>query len=328
MTQRKDLVVALSGGVGGAKLALGLSRVLPAGQLTVVVNTGDDFDHLGLRICPDIDTLLYTLSGLANPETGWGRRGETWNFMTALGALGGVTWFRLGDLDLATHVERTRRLAAGESLSKITADFAQRLGVAARIIPMSDDPVRTRVNTPNGWLDFQNYFVEHKCEPTVLELAFAGAKTANAHPEFLRALCDARLRAVVICPSNPFLSVDPILAIPSVRQALLNCTAPVIAVAPIIGGRAIKGPTAKMMEELGLPVSAASVARHYGDLLDAYVLDPADCSCVADIPCRSVAAPVLMVTLDDREQLARTVLQVADALEQEYSRPLSRNSSV
>src|SRR5262245_58008838 len=315
MTDRIDLVVALSGGIGGAKLALGLSRVLASNQLTVVVNTGDDFDHLGLRICPDIDTVLYTLSGQANPETGWGRRDETWNFMAALGALGGVTWFRLGDRDLAVHVERTRRLAAGDSLARITADFAERLGVGAQIIPMSEDPVRTRIRSQDGWLDFQNYFVERKCEPVVSELVFAGVQSAKPHPEFLRALADARLRAVVICPSNPFISVDPILALPGVKQALRDCGAPVVAVSPIIGGRAIKGPTAKMMRELGFEVSAASVARHYGDnLLDIYILDPADSACAKDIPCRTVIAPALMVTLEDRERLAQAVLDAADAL--------------
>jgi LPPG:FO 2-phospho-L-lactate transferase len=314
MTDRKDHIVALSGGIGGAKLALGLSRVLAPNQLTVVVNTADDFDHLGMRICPDIDTVLYTLSGQANPETGWGRRDETWNFMAALGALGGPTWFRLGDRDLATHVERTRRLAAGESLARITADFAERLGVGAQIIPMSEDPVRTKVRSQEGWLDFQNYFVERKCEPVVSELVFAGALSAKPHPAFLRALADGRVRAVVICPSNPFISVDPILAMPGVRQALRDCGAPIVAVSPIIGGRAIKGPTAKMMRELGLEVSAASVARHYGDLLDIYILDPADRACAEEIPCRVVVAPALMVTLADRKRLARAVLEAADAL--------------
>jgi LPPG:FO 2-phospho-L-lactate transferase len=314
MTYRRDLVVALSGGIGGAKLALGLSRVLAANQLTVVVNTGDDFDHLGLRICPDIDTVLYTLSGQANPETGWGRRDETWNFMAALGGLGGATWFRLGDRDLATHVERTRRLLSGDSLARITADFAKRLGVGAQIIPMSEDPVRTKVRSQDGWLDFQQYFVERKCEPVVSELVFAGAEGAKPHPAFLRALADARLRAVVICPSNPFISVDPILAVPGVRQALRDCSAPIVAVSPIIGGRAIKGPTAKMMRELGHEVSATAVARHYGDLLDLYLLDPADSAAAEEIPCRTVIAPALMVTLKDRERLAQTVLDAADAL--------------
>jgi LPPG:FO 2-phospho-L-lactate transferase len=322
MNDRRDRVVALSGGVGGAKLALGLSRILPPGKLTVIVNTGDDFDHLGLRICPDIDTMRYTLSGLANPDTGWGRRDETWNFMTALGALGGPTWFRLGDLDLATHIERTRRLAAGEGLSQITADFARRFGVATRIIPMSDDPVRTKIRTSGGWIDFQNYFVEQKCEPLVMELKFVGAQSAQAHPEFLAALADPRLRAVVICPSNPFISVDPILAVPSVRRALLDCSAPVIAVTPIIGGRAIKGPTAKMMGELGLEVSATKVAHHYGELLDAYVLDPADKASMAEIPTRAILAPALMVTLEDRERLARAVLEAADVVAQASVQPL------
>jgi LPPG:FO 2-phospho-L-lactate transferase len=314
MMDSRDRIVTLSGGIGGAKLALGLSRVLGPNQLTVVVNTGDDFEHLGLRICPDIDTMLYTLSGEANPATGWGRRDETWNFMAALDALGGATWFSLGDRDLATHVERTRRLAAGDSLARITADFAERLGVGAQIIPMSEDPVRTKVRSQEGWLDFQNYFVERKCEPVVSELVFAGAQSAKPHPLFLRALADGRLRAIVICPSNPFIRVDPILAVPGVRQALRGCGAPIVAVAPIIGGRAIKGPTAKMMRELGLEVSAASVARHYGDLLDIYILDPADGACLREIPCRTVIAPALMVTMEDRERLARAVLDAADAL--------------
>ena len=207
-------MLALSGGVGGAKLALGLYRILPPDTLTVVANTGDDFEHLGLSISPDLDTLLYTLSGQDNPELGWGRRGETWTFMAALEALGGETWFRLGDGDLATHVERTRRLKAGESLSAIIDDFRRRLGIRARLLPMSDDQVRTRLRTEAGWLDFQDYFVRLRCEPVVRELAFAGAETARPHPDFLAALADPQLRAVVICPSNPFISIDPILAVP------------------------------------------------------------------------------------------------------------------
>jgi LPPG:FO 2-phospho-L-lactate transferase len=314
MTDNRDLVVALSGGVGGAKLALGLSRVLPPGELMVVVNTGDDFDHLGLRVSPDIDTVLYTLSGLDNPTTGWGRRDETWNFMTALEAVGGATWFRLGDRDLAMHVERTRRLTAGETLSEITTDFGRRLGVATPIVPMSDDPVRTKVRSTGGWLDFQNYFVEHKCEPTVAELAFDGAASARPNPAFIAALANPRLRALVICPSNPFISIDPILAIPGVRAAIRQCAAPVVAVTPIIGGNSIKGPTAKMMRELGLEVSPATVAQRYGDLLDGYVLDPADSGIVADIPVVTVLAPALMVTLKDREVLAQAVLAAADGL--------------
>ncbi|HXP05851.1 MAG TPA: 2-phospho-L-lactate transferase CofD family protein, partial [Stellaceae bacterium] len=210
-------VLALSGGVGGAKLALGLYRILAPDTLTVVANTGDDFEHLRLSISPDLDTLLYTLSGQSNTELGWGRQGETWTFMTALEKLGGESWFRLGDGDLATHIERSRRLTAGESLSAIIDDFRCRSGVAARLLPMSDDRVRTRLDTDQGWLDFQDYFVRLRCEPRVRRLDFAGSETARPHPDFLAALADPKLRAVVICPSNPFISIDPILSIPGVR---------------------------------------------------------------------------------------------------------------
>ena len=257
----RDRVVALSGGVGGAKLALGLSRIMPPERLMVVANTGDDFEHLGLSISPDLDTMLYVLAGLDNPETGWGRRGETWTFMAALEALGGETWFRLGDGDLATHVERTRRLEAGETLSAIMADFARRLGIGARIVPMSDDPVRTRLDTGEGWLDLQDYFVRRRAEPAVRAVEFAGAATARPQPDILAALADPELRAVVICPSNPLISIGPILALPALRQALAACAAPVIAVTPLIAGRAVKGPTAKMMRELGLGATDAAVAR-------------------------------------------------------------------
>src|SRR5262249_14994349 len=191
-------VLALSGGIGGAKLALGLYRVLPPDTLTVVANTGDDFEHLGLSVSPDLDTLLYTLSGNDNPELGWGRRGETWTFMAALEALGGETWFRLGDGDLATHVERTRRLNAGERLSAVMDDFRRRLGIAPRLLPVSDDPVRTRLLTPEGWLDFQDYFVRLRCAPVISELEFAGAERTRPHPQVLAALADPALRAVVI----------------------------------------------------------------------------------------------------------------------------------
>jgi len=305
-------VLALSGGVGGAKLALGLYRVLPPDTLTVVANTGDDFEHLGLSISPDLDTLLYTLSDQANLELGWGRRGETWTFMAALEKLGGETWFRLGDGDLATHVERTGRLAAGGSLSAIIDDFRRSFGITARILPMSDDSVRTRLKTDRGWLDFQDYFVRLRCDPLVQRLDFAGSETARAQPEFLAALADPSLRAVVICPSNPFISIDPILAVPGVRAALRDCGAPVVAVSPIVGGKAIKGPTAKMMEELGLPVAAAAVARHYRDFLDLYIADEMDRVAVAGLDLPVVLAPTLMVTSEDREALARIVLAAAD----------------
>jgi len=311
MSEAKGFVLALSGGIGGAKLALGLYRILPQGALTVIANTGDDFEHLGLAISPDIDTLLYTLAALDNPELGWGRRGETWTFMKALGDLGGEVWFNLGDGDLATHVERTRRLAAGESLSEITDDFRRRLGISARLLPMSDDRVGTRLRTAEGWLDFQDYFVRRHCAPVVREIAFAGAEAARPQRAFRAALADDKLRAVVICPSNPFISIDPILSLPGIREALRACPAPVVAVSPIIGGKAIKGPTAKMMAELGLPIDAAAVARHYRDILDLYVADEMDANEVGDLGVPVTLAPTLMLSLEDREALARVVMKAA-----------------
>jgi LPPG:FO 2-phospho-L-lactate transferase len=307
-------VIALSGGVGGAKLALGLSRVLPPDELLVVCNTGDDFEHLGLSISPDIDTVMYTLAGVANPELGWGRADETWSFMETLDTLGGETWFRLGDRDMAVHIERTRRLRGGETLSAVTADLCARMGVACRVLPMSDDPVRTRLRTDEGWVDFQDYFVRRRCEPVVHELTFHGADTARAQPEFLAALADPATKAVVICPSNPFISIEPILAIPGVRAALAGSAAPVIAVSPIIGGRAIKGPTAKMMAELGMTPSAGGVARRYDELIDGYVCDFADMDQAAVVDAKVTLAQTLMTTLADREALARVVLSAARML--------------
>jgi LPPG:FO 2-phospho-L-lactate transferase len=316
------VIIALSGGVGGAKLALGLSRIMPPENLLVVVNTGDDFEHLGLSISPDIDTVAYTLAGLANREVGWGRHDETWSFMETLEALGGETWFRLGDRDVALHVERTRRLKAGESLSEVTADICRRLGIGPRVLPMTDDPVRTRLLTEHGWLDFQEYFVHRRCEPVVSELQFQGAGAARPHPDFIAALADESLEAVVICPSNPFISVEPILAIPGVREAMMACKAPIIAVSPIIAGRAVKGPTAKMMTELGLDPSAGTVAQRYADLLDGYVIDHADMSEVVSIDARVTLAQTLMTTMEDREALARIVVEAAATLRRRELRGL------
>jgi LPPG:FO 2-phospho-L-lactate transferase len=307
-------VVALSGGVGGAKLALGLYRTLPPDRLMVVCNTGDDFEHLGLSVSPDLDTVLYTLAGVANPETGWGRAGETWTFMQALEQLGGETWFRLGDADLATHVERTRRLATGESLSAIADDFCRRLGVRARVIPMCDQPVRTMVHTGDGVLPFQRYFVERRCTPCVRGFEFQGAGAARPTPDLCEALSSERLEAVVICPSNPFISIDPILAVPGVRAEITACPAPVVAVSPIIGGRAVKGPTAKMMAELGMPTSARAVAEHYGGLLDGFVLDAAHADEAATLNVPIIATRTLMTSEDDRRTLAAEVLAFARRL--------------
>ncbi len=314
MSASRTRVLALSGGIGGAKLALGLAQVVAPDDLTIVVNTGDDFEHLGLSISPDIDTLVYTLAGLDNPEVGWGRRDETWTFMKALADLGGPDWFRLGDGDLAMHIERTRRLKAGETLSSVTADLARRLGIGPRILPASDDPVRTRLTTSDGVLDFQDYFVRLRCAPEVREIAFVGAETARALPEILDRLADAALRAVVLCPSNPFVSIEPILAVPGLRQALRDTQAPVVAVSPIVGGQAIKGPAAKMMRELGISLTASSVAARYADFLDGFVLDECDAGLAGAIPTRTLVTRTLMRDLETKTALATDVLAFADAL--------------
>ncbi len=313
MSQR---VLALSGGVGGAKLALGLSRILAPGALTVVVNTGDDFEHLGLYVSPDIDTLLYTLAGINNPETGWGRSEETWSFMAALDALGGPTWFQLGDKDLATNVTRTARLKAGATLSTVTRELCRALGVSVHVVPMSDAPVRTQVQTPQGWLGFQDYFVRLRCEPTVGALQYRGAAQAKPAPSFRTALGEP-LDAIVICPSNPYLSVDPMLSIPGLREGLSAQAAPVIAVSPIVAGAAIKGPTAKIMAELGVEQSAVSVARHYQGLIDGFVLDRRDQAMAEAIRAMGIAVTVtqtVMQSLADREDLARVTLEFAGLL--------------
>jgi len=310
-------VVALSGGIGGAKLALGLYRALPPDSLMVACNTGDDFEHLGLSISPDMDTVLYTLAGIANPETGWGRADETWTFMQALESLGGETWFRLGDADLAIHVERTRRLAAGESLSVISDDLCSRLGVRACVVPMSDQPVRTMVHTDDGVLAFQRYFVQNRCLPEVTGFSFHGAGDAQPALPLWEALMSEALEALVICPSNPFISIDPILAVPGLRGAIADCDAPVVAVSPIIGGNAVKGPTAKMMSELGVPQSARAVVEHYDALLTGFVLDDADKDTVTDLPC--LHTRILMESDEDKTTLANQVLKFARQLADEIN---------
>jgi LPPG:FO 2-phospho-L-lactate transferase len=319
--QRTGPVLALCGGIGGAKLALGLYRHLAPGALGIAVNTGDDFEHLGLHVSPDIDTVLYTLSGQDNPETGWGRADETWTFMAALAGLGGETWFQLGDADLALHVERTRRLRAGESLSEVCAAFAERFGLHAHILPMTDDPLRTVVHTPAGPLPFQHYFVRERCEPRVSAVSFEGAASARPNGEILRALADPALRAVVVCPSNPYLSIDPILAVPGMRIALGACPAPVVAVSPVVGGRAIKGPTAKIMAELGVPVTNAAIAAHYEGLIDGIVLDRADAAEAAELSVPALVTETVMTGLEGRVALAQTALAFAEELDGRRDRP-------
>lgn len=307
-------VLALSGGVGGAKLVCGLARVLPPGVLTTVGNTGDDFEHLGLHISPDIDTLTYALAGLQNKQTGWGRCDETWSFMKALGDLGGETWFKLGDRDLALHMERTRRLKSGQRLSHVTSDIACLLGVSSRILPMTDDRVRTKVVTDDGILEFQRYFVEAQCLPKVTGFIFEGADQARPHPDIIAAMKDPHLRTIVLCPSNPFISIGPMLAIAGLRSALAATEAPVIAVSPIIGGHAVKGPTAKMMKELGLQVNAAAVASHYRGLIDGFVLDAVDASLAECIEVPVDVRSTIMRDQADCESLARAVIDFADRL--------------
>ena len=305
--------VALSGGVGGAKLSLGLAQVL-GDRLTVIVNTGDDFEHLGLHVSPDIDTAIYTLAGLVNPETGWGRRDETWTFMRAIAELGGPSWFNLGDGDLAMHVERTRRLRAGGSLTDVCAFVGARLGIAARVIPMSDDSVRTFVETEGRTLGFQEYFVGEQCRPIVSDIRFDGAAQARPAAAALAALSDPDLGGIIICPSNPYLSVDPILAIPGFANALRARKAPVIAVSPIIGGKAIKGPAAKIMGELGIAPDAVSVAKHYAGLIDGFVVDRADADLAGRIEVTTLAVNTLMRTLDDKVALARDCLSFCETI--------------
>lgn len=307
--------VLLSGGVGGAKFALGLSKVLAPAQLTVIANTGDDFHHLGLAISPDLDTLMYTLAGIVNTATGWGCRDETWNCLAALGQLGGATWFRIGDRDLATHLTRTRLLAAGLSLTAVTQQLCTQLGVAPRLLPMSDAPIRTVLDTDAGTLEFQDYFVRLRAEPKVSAIHYAGAAQAPPTAALASLLTDPDLAAIFIAPSNPWLSIDPMLAIPSLRAALRSSAAPVIAVSPVVGGRALKGPTAKLMAELGLPVTAAAVARHYANLLDGFILDHVDggdAAALIDEGLVVAAASIVMNSLDDRIRLAEFALGFAD----------------
>jgi LPPG:FO 2-phospho-L-lactate transferase len=304
-------VLALCGGVGGAKLAAGLAAVLPPERLTIVVNTGDDFEHLGLSVSPDIDTVVYTLSGLADEARGWGVADESWQALSMLGRLGEADWFRLGDRDLAMHLARTRRLRAGETLSQVTADLALRLGVDAAVAPMSDDPVRTMIATDAGELDFQRYFVAEQCRPVARAIRFAGADRARPSPAFEAALSSPHLQALIVCPSNPYLSVDPLLALPGVRRAIAALRVPRIAVSPIVGGQAIKGPLAKLMTELGASVDGVGVAKHYLGLIDRLMIDEVDRAEAGAIAATGVAVDVastVMRSHDDRRALARRAL--------------------
>jgi LPPG:FO 2-phospho-L-lactate transferase len=307
-------VIALTGGIGGCKLALGLQHSVSAGGLACIVNTGDDFRHLGLHVSPDLDTALYTLAGLDDPIRGWGRRDETWTFMRVLADLGADTWFELGDGDLALHVERTRRLAAGESLTRIMDDARRRFGVPSRLLPMTEAPVRTLVDTDAGTLEFQEYFVRRRAMPRVRAVRYDGAAAAATTAEIEAALSGEALRAIVLCPSNPLLSIDPLLAIPRLRQLLRSRRVPLVAVCPLIAGQAIKGPTAKIFDELELPRTPAAIAAHYGELLDGLVIDTQDAGWAARCGCPTIVTQTLMRTLDDRVALARATLDFAACL--------------
>jgi LPPG:FO 2-phospho-L-lactate transferase len=306
-------VVALAGGVGGAKLALGLQLVVAPGDLSVVVNTGDDQEFHGLLVCPDHDTVLYTLAGLADRERGWGLAGETWAAADQLARLGEATWFAIGDRDLALHVHRTRRARDGERLTLIALDVAARLGVASRILPMADEQVRTRVRTADGWLPFQDWFVRLGNEPAVLEVAIDGAERARMTPEVEGALAAAD--AIVICPSNPLVSIAPILAVPGVRGAIEDARrrgTRVAAVSPIVGGRALRGPADRMLAALGEEVSALGVARRYVGLADAFVIDGVDAALAPDVErlgMRAAVAESVMTDDASRAALARAVLE-------------------
>jgi LPPG:FO 2-phospho-L-lactate transferase len=286
--------------------------MLAPNRLTVVANTGDDFQHLGLHISPDLDTVLYTLGGRADPERGWGRADETWNFMGALAEIGGDEWFNVGDRDLAMHVERSHWLQwRRKPLSAFAEHVAARFGIAARIAPMSDDPVATWISTEKGLMPFQHYFVRERCEPVVKAVHFEAAAHACVPPAVQDALRDPRLAAIIICPSNPYLSIDPILAIPAMRELIAEADRPVIAVSPIIGGGAVKGPAAKIMYELAIAPSWTSIARHYAGLADALLIDTSDQIGADNYPLLVESAPILMKSLEDRRRLADTVLALA-----------------
>jgi LPPG:FO 2-phospho-L-lactate transferase len=308
------MIIVLAGGVGGSRLACGLAALLGPDEVLFVVNTADDFEHLGFHISPDVDTVMYALAGCANAETGWGIAGETWNFMDALARVGGETWFRLGDRDLATHAERTRRLRAGESLSEVTAVLCHRYGVWHPVAPMSDAPVRTVVTTESeGELAFQQYFVRRRCEPIAARLEYRGAASARPSPAFERAL-RGPVDALVIGPSNPLLSIAPILALPGVRDRLSSLDVPRIAVSPFVGGKAVKGPADKLMRELGYETSTRGIATFYADVVNGIVVDSRDAAepMPPGMPALAVhATDTLMKSPADRERVARAVLDLA-----------------
>ena len=310
-------VLALCGGVGGAKLAHGLSRILAPEELFVAVNTGDDFEHAGLPVSPDLDTVMYTLAEASDPGRGWGIAGETWRFMAMLAPFKELSWFNLGDKDLATHLRRAQALRAGLDLDQATRSLCHSFGVRHRIFPMTLERLRTVVVTAQGRLPFQDYFVRLGCRPRARAIEFDGAGRARPHPLFDSLLTRDGLRAVILCPSNPFLSIDPILSLETLRSRLRAVGAPVVAVSPIVGGKALRGPAAKLMEEMNLPVNNLSVAEHYRDFLDGLIIDEADrheTGAIEQLGIKVKAAAAIMRSTQDRIALAETCLRFAARL--------------
>lgn len=309
MSRKTDHVVLIIGGVGGAKLAVGVAALLSPERLKIIVNTGDDFEHLGLHVSPDLDTVLYNLAGLANPSTGWGLAGDTFHALEAIGRAGGPDWFRLGDRDLGFNLLRTEWVRAGKTLSDVTRYLAASFDVRHPVLPMSDDALRTWVDTDHGAMAFQEYFVRERWQPVVRRIIFKNAEAARPAPGVLPALESADL--IIIGPSNPYLSIDPILAVPGIRDAIRHSPAMRVAVSPIVGGQALKGPAAKIMAELGVTASAYSVAAHYEGLIDGIIIDSIDqsqCAELESLGLRVAALDTMMNTSSDKIRLARQLL--------------------
>ena len=311
------MILALAGGVGGAKLAHGLSRILDPSELVIAVNTGDDFLHLDYFICPDLDSVLYKLAGINDTERGWGIRDETWNFMESLKKIGGEDWFQIGDKDLATHVERTRRLTEGQTLSEVTRALCLQHNIAHSIVPMTDHRVGTIVDTEEGDFFFQDYFVRLRCKPAFTGVHYKGLEGAEPAPLLSEVLQNSELKAIVICPSNPFVSIGPILNVPRVTEAICQTDVPIIAVSPIVGGHALKGPAAKMMAELALPVSPLGIARHYYKFINGLVIDTKDARLADEIIAAGVNVHVtntIMNSARTESNLAQETLEFAMSL--------------
>lgn len=304
-------IVALAGGVGASKLLLGLSRAMDPGELTIVVNTGDDIVLHGLAISPDLDIVTYTLAGEVNPETGWGFRDETFRTLDQLTRYGHPDWFHLGDRDLATHIHRTAMLAEGKSLSEAAESIRRALHVRSKILPMTDQPVPTMIETEDGRMHFQEYLVQRRAEPVIRGISFDGIERARPAAGVLESI--RRAAGIILCPSNPLISIGPILAVPGVREALRSRRADVVAVCPLVGGKSLKGPSDRMLAQLGLDASAAGVARMYEDVCGTFAIDPTDAgqrAAIESLSMKVVVCPTVMNTMPDKETLAREILRL------------------